>query len=113
MESTALALPLLPGKTDDWRRWSAELAGPRRSDYEASRRRLGVNRERAYLHQIPQGDVVIVYLEAENLQRMFEGISTSQEPFDVWFRQKVQELWGIDFAQGLPGPIPELVSDLL
>jgi hypothetical protein len=55
MASLAFALQLTPGKTEEWRRWSEELLGPRRSEYEASRRRLGVSVERAYYQQTPRG----------------------------------------------------------
>ena len=46
MALMAVAFPIAPGKTDDWRRFIGELNGPRHADYEASRRRLGVH-ERA------------------------------------------------------------------
>jgi hypothetical protein len=112
MASLAFALPLTPGKTDEWRRWSAEIEGPRHAEYEASRRRLGVTVERAYLQHTPQGDFNVVYLEADDLARAFAGVATSQDPFDVWFRQRAKELFsGLDLAQPLPGPHAELVFD--
>jgi hypothetical protein len=112
MASMAFALPLTPGKTEEWRGWSAELLGPRRAEYEASRRRLGVTVERAYLQHTPQGDLNIVYLEANDLSRAFQGIATSQDPFDVWFRERAKDLFsGLDLSQPLPAPLSELVFD--
>jgi hypothetical protein len=32
MASFALALPILPGKTEEWRRFIVEVTGPRRSE---------------------------------------------------------------------------------
>jgi hypothetical protein len=110
MASMAFALPLTPGKTEEWRRWSEELAGPRRAEYEASRRRLGVTVERAYLQHTPQGDLNVVYLESEDLGRAFQELAASQDPFDVWFRQRARDLFsGLDLAQPLPAPLSELV----
>jgi len=37
----AAAFPILPGKTDDWRKFIGELNGARRQEYEASRKASG------------------------------------------------------------------------
>ena len=111
MASFASAFPILPGKTQQWKSFSQEMVGPRRREYEAARKRLGVTREVAYLQQTPQGDMVVVYIEAQNIPRVFEGFGISQEPFDVWFRQQVKDIHGLDFSQPLPGPLPEAIVD--
>jgi hypothetical protein len=107
MAMTAFAAPIIQGKTEELRQWCAELAGPRREEYLASRRRLGVTSERAYLQQTPQGDIVVIVVEAEDLPRYFQGMATSQEPFDVWFRERVQDLHGLDLTQ------PSLPNELI
>jgi hypothetical protein len=112
MASLAFALPLTPGKTEEWRQWSAEMLGPRRAEYEASRRRLGITVERAYLQRTPQGDWNIVYLEGPDIAKAFAGLAASQNPFDVWFRERAKDLFsGLDLSQPLPGPLAELVHD--
>ena len=111
MASLASAFPILPGKTQQWKQFSQEMAGPRRSEYEASRKRLGVTREVAYLQQTPQGDLAVVYIEARDISRVFEGFGRSQEPFDIWFRQQAKEIHGLDLSQPLPGPLPEAIVD--
>jgi hypothetical protein len=35
----------------------------------------------------------------------------SQEPFDVWFRQFLMEIYGLDLSQPPAGPPPEQVLD--
>ena len=114
MASLGFALPVTPGKTAEWRQWSEELAGPRRREYEASRARLGVRTERAYLQHTPQGDLVIVYLEGDDLQRSFQELARSQDPFDDWFRQRARDLFsGLDLTQPPARPLSELVFDVL
>jgi hypothetical protein len=49
MASGAMALPLLLGKTDDWTRWTQEMAGVRLKEFQASRKRLGITREASFL----------------------------------------------------------------
>ena|SRR5215207_3960933 len=111
MASLALVLPLLPGKTDAWRQAMEELKRSRWEEFGAARRRQGISRERLWLQQTPQGDLEILYLETEDPARALQAIATSQEPFDVWFRDFVREHYGLDLSQPLPGPFPELVLD--
>ncbi len=111
MASLGSAFPILPGKTEQWKQFCQEMIGPRRSEYEASRKRLGMTREVAYLQQTPQGDLAVVYIEAQDIQRVFEGFATSQAPFDVWFVQQVKEIHGVDFTQPPAGPLPEAIVD--
>ncbi len=56
MASFAAAFPILPGKTEQWKRFCQETVGPRRSEYEAANNRLGVTRDFAALQQTPQGE---------------------------------------------------------
>jgi Family of unknown function (DUF6176) len=111
MASIGTAFPIIPGKTEQWKRFSQEMAGSRRSDYEASRKRLGVTREVAYLQQTPQGDLAVIYIEAQDIQRVFQGLGSSQEPFDVWFRQQSKEIHSLDLSQPPAGPLPEAIVD--
>ena len=86
-------------------------SSPNRSEYEASNKRLGITRVVTSLQQTLQGDMAIVYLEAQDIPRVFEGYASSQEPFDVWFREQVKAIHGVDFSQPLPGPLPEVFID--
>jgi len=91
--SLAFVFPLKAGKTEEWRAWVAEILGPRRSEYEAFSRRVGLRTQRAYLQHTPQGDQAIIYLEGEDLQRTFQHLRTSQDPFAVWVRQRTIDIF--------------------
>ena len=108
MECIAFAAPILPGKTEADRSAMEAVAGERKSDYEASRARHGIGREAVWVQQTPAGDMVIVYMEADDLAAAFAGIGSSQEPFDVWFRTMIADVHGIDLSQGFPPPEPLL-----
>ena len=54
MPLMAVAFPILPGKTAEWRTWMEELNGPRRQEFVDSRRRAGVH-ERTFLQSDPDG----------------------------------------------------------
>jgi len=99
MASLRLVLPILPGKEEAWRRLYQELSGSRRPEYEGSRRRLGITRECVWVAQILQGEIAIVYLEAEELAQVILQLAVSDLPFDRWFRQQLQEAHGLDVTQ--------------
>src|SRR5436309_10186160 len=105
----AVALPIPPGKMDQWRRFTADLNGARNAEYKASRERAGV-RERAFLQQTPHGDMVILTLEGENPGGAMAAFAQGNDPFTEWFIVQVKEIHGIDLLN-LPGPPPEMVVD--
>ena len=110
MALMAVAFPIAPGKTDDWRKFLGELNGARRAEFVASRKAMGV-RERAFLQPTPMGDMVIVTLEGDSPGEAFGRFVTSSDPFARWFIAKANEVHGIDIAQASAGPMPELVVD--
>ena len=106
MPSIAFVAPVVPGKTDRLRE-SAQTHAPgseRRAAYEASRERHGITREMAWLQPTPIGDLTVVDIEAVDLDAMFAGLGSSQDPFDVWFREQTRELHGIEIEDGVPSP---------
>jgi hypothetical protein len=105
MESITWSAPILPGKTEAWQAFAAEMTASRREEHARSRRRMGLHREVASLMSTPQGDFACLYHEADDIARMFHEIATSQEPYDVWFRDKMIEFHGLT-PEMLQGPPP-------
>jgi hypothetical protein len=110
MAMLALAIPIVPGKTDQWRRFIDQINGPRRAEYIDSRRHLGV-RERVFLQSSPHGDLVLITVEGDDPETAFRFFGAQDDPFINWFREQVLELHGIDLAAPPPGPFPQLVVD--
>lgn len=109
MGTVVFAAPVLPGKTDAWRAWVAEMEGSRSAEFAEFNTRLGLSRHAAALQQTPQGDLVAVILEGDGAEAFMANLASSDDEFAVWFRDNVQELHGIDFSN--PPPLPELVID--
>lgn len=109
MSMIALGAPILPGKREQWEAFIAEIAGPRRSEFNASRQRHGV-RERTFLQETSMGDLVIVTLEGDNPMEAFGGIANADDAFTRWFVQQVQEIHGFDLRQPPENP-PHLIID--
>ena len=98
MSGIVLTFPIVTGKVEAWRRFCQELSGSRRKTYEASRQRLGITRERLALVETAFGSTAVTTLEAPNMDRALGQIITSVLPFDVWYRERLQELHGVNLA---------------
>jgi Family of unknown function (DUF6176) len=106
----AVAFPILPGKTAEWRAWMDELNGPRREDFAESRRRVGVH-ERTFLQSTPMGDLVIVTLEGEDPGAAFGKMMNANDEFTSWFTARAKEIHGVDLSLPPTGSPSELVVD--
>jgi hypothetical protein len=103
---SVLVAPIVQAKTDLLRLAARSQApgGERHTAYEASRQRHGITREMAWIQPTPMGDLSVVYIEADDLEAMFDGLGGSQDPFDVWFREQTREVHGINLEDGVPSP---------
>ena len=111
MASFALALPILAGKTAEWRRFIVEVTGPRRSETEVFHRRFGFTKANWFLHQTPRGDIAIIYVEGNDPKHSFQKWGESDHPYDLWFKQQLGPFYGIDFNQLAHGTPPRQVFE--
>jgi hypothetical protein len=109
MSGIVMSNPIAPGKVEAWRRFCQELAGARRQTYDATRRRLGITRERLALVETPFGSAAITAIDAPNVGQALGEIMTSDLPFDRWYRGRIQELQGVkQSSYGLTSERPQL-----
>jgi hypothetical protein len=106
----AVAFPILPGKTPEWREFIAELNGPRHAEFVESRRKAGVQ-ERTFLQSTPMGDLVIVTLEGDDPGHAFAQMMSADDAFTKWFGERGAAVHGVDPTAPLTGAPPELVAD--
>ncbi|MBN1668569.1 MAG: hypothetical protein JW862_15850 [Anaerolineales bacterium] len=115
MSGIVLTFPILAGKVEAWRRFCQELSGSQQKLYEASRQRLGITRERLALVDTAFGATAVTTLEAPDVAQALGQIIASSLPFDIWYRERLQELHGVNlagyekFAQRTPLPINQEV----
>ncbi len=106
----AMAVPVLPGKTEQWRKFIFELKTTHFNDFVESRKKLNVQ-ERTFLQSTPMGDFVIVTLEGNDPASAFKNFGQGTDAFTQWFKKEVKEIHGIDLANPPEGPMPEMVID--
>jgi len=111
MSGIVLTFPILASKVEAWRRFCQELSGSRRQPYEASRQRLDITFERLALVENVYGATSVTTLEAPDVDQALGQIIASEIPFDVWYREQLQKLHGINLAgyeqYVQPTPIPD------
>ncbi len=107
-----LAAPILPGKLEKWKAMLKEIKGPRKAEYLAARKKMGIKHERAWLQHTPAGDFAIVTFEGKDTSRVIEKFMKSKDPFDKWFAKNIGEIHGIEVSAN-PPEINELVFDIL
>lgn len=110
--SVAFSVPVLPGKLDAWKEFHNQLDGPRRWDFEDQQRRLGLVRHRVWLQDGSEGAVALVVQEGEDPERARSLLASSRHPFDVWFRERIMALHGLDLSRP-PEPGVTLYVDYL
>jgi hypothetical protein len=110
MDQVCLALPVLPGRSDDARGFMHELESTRKAEYAASERRIGIQKEVWYLAHLPSGDHLIVYMESPDFGNALGLFSQSQNAFDQWFKQRLADATGVDLNNPPQGTGTELLS---
>ncbi len=112
MPVVTLVAPILADREEEWRRFVQEVAEERLSEYEGLRRRLGISNESVWLARTKGGQAaMVVHLEVEDPERMASALAVSEEPFDVWFKERLLECHGHDCARVPRRVVAELIFD--
>lgn len=114
MDKITIAGPLFPGKEEPWRRFVQELAGSRAVECEMMKQRLGIRNLEVWLVRVPRasykGEMVMVHLEAEDLEKLTQRLEASEHPFDLWLKDQLSEYHG--FPEPSSKAAPELILGL-
>jgi len=111
MKTFCGAFPVLPGKTEAGREFAKACMGPRHAEFSEALRKQGISKESWFLQKTPQGDLIVVYLEAQDVEKVFGGeegyLAKSKGAFEVWFKEQVKSITGVDLGQPATEPPPE------
>ncbi len=110
MPGFAFTLPVVPGKEELDRQTLDEMAGSRREEYEAALRDAGITRQTVWHQETPNGTMAVVYVEAEDGEAAVAKFGSSDESFNTWFREQMEEVHGIDISES--GPPTRQVHDI-
>lgn len=101
MVENAFFVPLLPGKKDAAIAFANTMMTERLDEYNNAQ--VTVTKESWFLQETPMGDFLIIYYHSPDPEKVHAALAVSEEPFDVWFREQVLDITGIDISTPLPG----------
>jgi hypothetical protein len=107
MKTFCGAFPILTGKTEAGREFAKTVMGPKRNEFSQALKKEGISKESWFLQQTPHGDMIIVYFEADDVEKAFEVLANSKDPFFVWFKEQVKSVTGLDLEGPSGGKPPE------
>jgi hypothetical protein len=110
MDQVCFALPLVSGKTEAARAFMRELEGPRKGQFTASEQRINITKESWYLQQTPNGDLLVAYMESPDFAKALSLFGQSKDEFDLWFKQQMADVTGVDLNNPPQGPLSEQLS---
>jgi hypothetical protein len=106
-------MPIPPGKTETLKRYFNEMKEKRYDDLRKRNQKIGLHAVQVWLQKTPNGDFAVVRWDTDNPQKIFDYMYKSEEPFDVWFREKIlSESFGRDLS-GPPPPINEQIHNYI
>jgi hypothetical protein len=110
MDHTCIVAPVKPGKEKALHDFYREIEGARRDDYDRSEQRLGISKEVAFSAKTDGGSVAIIYIESDDFDSAFGQFVQSQDEFDLWFKQQVLDISGLDLNNPPEMELPKLLS---
>jgi hypothetical protein len=95
-----IIVPVLPGKTEQWLKFTGELSTTRKEEFQELRQNFEI-RERSFLRHAPSGDIAIYLFEGENAEHTFQKLGKGRDSFTKWYFSNLKEIHGMDFTQEL------------
>lgn len=105
------AFPVLPGKENEARKFAKEAVGSHAGSYTSLMKASGTTRVTWTLQQTPTGSFILVWFEADEVQKIFEILATRTGEDADWMRGRIRDVGGVDMREPMPGPQPELIME--
>jgi hypothetical protein len=107
MAEIAFALPVRPGASHRVRELAEALKD--HPDYATSQARHGMKAVRIF-HQHHPNEMVIVYVESDDLDHSFLSHAESNHAFDDWFKRTVEEVTGHNLRHTTRSPSAQVLQ---
>jgi hypothetical protein len=63
-----------------------------------------------FLASAPSGELLVAYIESADFHSAFGQFVTSQDEFDLWFKERFADVTGLDLNDPPEMRLPELLS---
>ncbi len=99
--------PIVDGKVEAWKSWTAEFSGPRKNEFEDLNHRYGLTRHEVWFAQSPGAPLAVVIHEGPGADSFMQKIAQSDNSFDLWMKEHIESYHNMDLSKPPPGPMPE------
>jgi hypothetical protein len=100
MKNLLFTVRLKPGTLTAYKKFAAEITGPRKQEYSALLKRYGLRTAKVWHGKIADCEYVFILHEAEDdALELLKGWSSSTHPFDHWFGEYLSKCY-----EGMPEP---------
>jgi hypothetical protein len=107
MQPMTIVLPILEGKRAALDTFVASLNEERSREFQQAQQT--VEKEMWFVQPTPAGDLLILYFESPSPVQAGKNLAESEEPFDLWFKKRLQDITGVDICQAMRLPLPQMV----
>jgi uncharacterized protein DUF6176 len=110
MDHVCLTIPVLAGQGQSARSFMADLEDSQREAYAASEQRIGIQKELWFISDLGEQELLVAYMESGDFGRAFEQFVASRDSFDLWFKERLANVTGLDLNDPPELQLPELLS---
>ena len=98
--------PIRDGKVEAWKSWAEKLAGEKRNEFEDMNKRHGLTEHNVWFAETPAGPMAVVLHEGPGADTFMPNVAKSDNAFDIWIKESIEDFHGMDLGAPPPGPMP-------
>ena len=103
-------VPIEDGKLDTWKAFIEEVkSGSIKDDFADLNERYELTRHSVWHVETPAGQMAVVLHEGPGSDGFMQTLAHSDHSFDLWMKDKISEIHGMNFSEPPPGPPPQQV----
>lgn len=101
-----VVVPIKGDKVEAWKDWSKKLVGEKKSEFDDMNKRHGLTGHNVWFAETPSGPMAVVLHEGPGADTYMPNIAKSDNAFDVWIKESIEDFHGMDLGAPPPGPMP-------
>ena len=102
-----MVVPIKKEKLDARKSWAKKLTLEKSSEFKDLNKRYELTRHSVWLTETKDGPLAVVLHEGLGADSFMPKHSESDNSFDVWFKESVEDIHGMKMDQPPPGPMPQ------
>ena len=98
--------PVKGEKIQDYKNWIKEIVEEKKEAFDDMNKRHVITRHEVWLAETQVGTMAAVIHEGPGADTFMPNVANSDNSFDIWFKNSILDLHGMDLGAPPPGPMP-------